>query len=271
MALTDLPTVKNYLKLNTTNSDAILASLINSSSQDFLDETGRQSFDAQTYTEVRDGQGTDFMQLTWWPVNSIASLQIDSLVLAASNAWNSPGYQFDMNGKVSLIGYRFCLGRRNVAITYNAGYPQTSVTNELQTIPSGPGPYTIQVMDPLFLADAGVKFFVGGAALTPVSGAPAAGQYYVTPLGQPYAGLYLFNSGDAGKQVQISYTASGIPSAIIEAVNEMVALRYRDRDHIDTDSMSIGETTTKFVNKEYPLHVQRVMKKYKRYLFGFGF
>jgi hypothetical protein len=51
-----------------------------------------------------------------------------------------------------------------------------------------------------FVADAGVLYATTGLPLTLVASAPAAGQYSVL------AGVYTFNSGDAGKAVLVNYT-----------------------------------------------------------------
>ncbi|WP_298421057.1 hypothetical protein [Rhodoblastus sp.] len=51
-----------------------------------------------------------------------------------------------------------------------------------------------------FDADLGVVYAASGLALTKVASAPAIGQYSVS------AGVYTFNSGDAGKAVLVSYS-----------------------------------------------------------------
>jgi hypothetical protein len=51
-----------------------------------------------------------------------------------------------------------------------------------------------------FVADTGVLYAATGLPLTLVASAPAAGQYSVA------AGVYTFNSGDAGKAVLVNYT-----------------------------------------------------------------
>jgi hypothetical protein len=272
MNLTDLASVKRYMNLATTNSDATLSGLIPSESQTFLDETGRSSFDSQSYSEVRDGHGSDIMQLAYFPVTAVASLQIDSDVMPLSTAWNMRGFQWDALGKISLVGGIFSCGgyftqgRKNVLVNYTAGYLPIIVPSELQTIPATPGPCVIQVAQPNWRTDSGVVYFIGGGPLAPVLGAPTVGQYFV--MGN---GGYLFNAADQGKQVQISYTAAGYPGDIVGAVNEMVLLRYKQRDNIDVKSQRLGETTTTFSGADYPNNVKRIMKKYKRYFYVPGF
>jgi hypothetical protein len=147
MNLTDLQTVKNYIGLSGTNSDAVLTNLIAGQSQAFLDETGRTTFDSETYTEVRDGKGSDIMQLQYFPVTGFTSLQIDSCMIPLSTAYNMRGYQWDALGKVTLICGEFGCRRKNVIPIYTAGYLDTNIVGELQTIPATPGPYTVHIWE----------------------------------------------------------------------------------------------------------------------------
>lgn len=263
MDLTDLATVKSYLNLSSISSDAILASLVSSQSQAFYDLISRASLEPATYTEVRDGRGSDFIQLLNYPVTGVTSLQIDSTIVPASSAWNKMGYQFDELGKLSLIGPCFPCGRRNVVIVYTAGYAPVTMLNELRTIPASP--FTLQAAQSNWRADLNVKFFIGGATLTPVNVAPAAGEYFVTN------GSYIFNVTDTGKQVLLSYTRAGIPMDVVQTVNEMVTVRYRGRDSIGSDTVNIGGTSTSYSRDDYPKDVWLVIKKYKRYFFAPGF
>ncbi len=88
---------------------------------------------------------------------------------------------------------------------------------------AGP-PYVAAVGQSPWLSDAGVVYFSGGAPLSPVTTAPAAGQYCL--LG---GGAYLFNSADAGSQVLISYLAAGTPADVQEAVLRWINLIYKRR------------------------------------------
>ncbi|MGH3430897.1 MAG: hypothetical protein ACRDQZ_25565 [Mycobacteriales bacterium] len=273
MSLTNLAALKRYINLKTVNSDLVLAGLIDSQSQAFLDETGRTTFDSQEQTEIRDGMGSDIMQLSFWPVTGFTSLQIDRRSIPLSTQPFQSGYVWNALGKVSLRCFEFCGGRQNVVAVYTAGYLPVDVFDELQTIPAAPASpdswpqaYTIWVLRPNWQANVQVKFFSGGAILTPVNGLPASGEYYV--LGD---GGYLFAAADAGKQVLMSYSAAGYPADLVGAVNEMVLLRYRQKDQLEVASMSIAGTVTTYNNADYPKDVWRVIKKYKRYFSVPGF
>lgn len=280
MNLTDLATVKRYLSIYTTNSDAKLNGLIPDQSAAFLNETGRTTFDLSSFTEVRDGLGVDTMQLAYFPVVSVESLSISGRVLTASAGWSQRGFLFDALGKITLIGATFSCNpsisfdRKNVVVTYTAGYPNITIANELQTIPAAPTSpqtnwpqaLTIYAGQPNWRSNVSVTFFAGGATLTPVVGAPAAGQYFL--LGN---GAYLFNIADVGKQVFLSYVAAGYPADLVGAVNRMTALRYYQQGHEDLKQNKVAEGTTTYSKEAYPRDVMRVIQNYKKYFFAAGF
>lgn len=79
-------------------------------------------------------------------------------------------------------------------------------TTEGGTIPGTPFQITV-TQSANFHEDLGVRLVSNGTAMTKVASAPAAGQYSVT------AGVYLFNTGDTGKAVLISYAYTPSPAA----------------------------------------------------------
>ena len=84
-------------------------------------------------------------------------------------------------------------------VTPAAGQVATSFA-EADTV-AAVTPFTVTVANAAtFVADAGVLYATTGLPLTLVASAPAAGQYSVL------AGIYTFNSGDAGKAVLVNYT-----------------------------------------------------------------
>lgn len=75
--------------------------------------------------------------------------------------------------------------------------------NEVHSVPSPSGPYTILIAPPgsgTFSKDAGVRYGTTGAPLQKVASGPTIGQYSVS------AGTYTFAAADAGAAVLISYT-----------------------------------------------------------------
>ena len=85
-------------------------------------------------------------------------------------------------------------------------------------------PYALTVSQLPWLSDSGVKYFSNGSPLAVSAIAPTAGQYYLAG-----GGSYLFNAADAGKQVLISYSASGTPADIQETMLRWVNLIYKRR------------------------------------------
>ena len=82
-----------------------------------------------TYVETLDGNAGDRVVLKQYPITAVSSVVVDGYQLPVSTAYNIPGYQFDDIG-VYLIGYLFTRARRNVQISYVAGY--TSVPTDLE-------------------------------------------------------------------------------------------------------------------------------------------
>ena len=84
-------------------------------------------------------------------------------------------------------------------VTRATGYTQVAIT-EAGAVPAST-PWQITVANSAnFVADLEVTYAATGLPLTKVASAPAAGQYSVT------AGVYTFNTADAGKAVLISYS-----------------------------------------------------------------
>jgi hypothetical protein len=79
---------------------------------------------ASDHTEVFDGRGRKRIMMSDYPINSVASVTIGDLwqvsVPPRSNV--SPGYTFSDKFVYVDPPYLFEPGRRNVKITYNAGY-----------------------------------------------------------------------------------------------------------------------------------------------------
>lgn len=83
--------------------------------------------------------------------------------------------------------------------TLNAGQKLWAY-NEAGAVPSS-SPYTYSTANAAnFDADLGIVYAASGLALVKVASAPAVGQYSVA------AGVYTFNSGDAGKAILVSYS-----------------------------------------------------------------
>jgi len=126
-------------------------------------------------------------------------------------------------------------------------------------INQGP-PYTITVLQLPWISDIGVTYFSSGLPLTAVQTAPAAGQYFA--MGN---GVYLFNSADAGKQVQISYLTAGTPADVKLAMLRWINLIYKRRGWEGIRSVSNKDGgSTVYTSFEVDPSVDKVIEYYKR-------
>jgi len=117
--------VKTYLDLANTDtaSDVLLQDLIariGAWAERYCDRT----FAKATYTEQRDGDGTDTLLVRQWPFLSVASLYDDPLrVFGAATQIAAADFAIYANqGMIRLDGRVFSVGIQNVKVTYEAGY-----------------------------------------------------------------------------------------------------------------------------------------------------
>jgi uncharacterized phiE125 gp8 family phage protein len=125
VALVTLTDAKQYLKVTTSNDDAILATLINSVSawiQGYL----KRNLVSKTYTEYYSGDGSNELILRNTPIVSITSIYVDSLrAWASDNLVDSTDYIIKKgSGIVQAFNllYGWTCGESNIKITYVAGY-----------------------------------------------------------------------------------------------------------------------------------------------------
>ena len=102
--------------------DSLLNRLITSSSE-WIKQYCNRDFTAANYTEYRNGWANQTkMALKNYPVNSVASVYINGVLVPASTTTNQTGWV--QNGGFIYLrgGITFTTGYANVVITYNAGY-----------------------------------------------------------------------------------------------------------------------------------------------------
>jgi hypothetical protein len=111
----------------TTTDDVLLQSLltrVSATMQNWMNRT----IPSASYTETRDGNGSDSMVMANKPIIDVASLTIGGKSIPESPDGIQNGYVFGEWG-IYLLGYGFTQGRRNVKIAYTAGY--ATVPNDL--------------------------------------------------------------------------------------------------------------------------------------------
>ncbi len=240
--------------------DPLLENLISASSQDILAYLDRKTLVRTTTTDYFNGTGGFQQYLKQWPAISVSSVNVGTQSLSAASPPNN-GYFLDpFDGfppgrmqYVSLTGYCFSQGVRNVNITYDYGY---CVEDEAWTIGSSPYQITALQSEGLWAQDDGVTY-ANGNALTPVLSSPAVGQYVVVN------GIYTFNSADTGQGVLISY--SYIPNTLSNVCDMLVGEQYRYRQNIGQKSVSVmGNTTISFDNILQTLALDKKLQPFKR-------
>lgn len=274
MNLTYLATVKAYLGITTTASDAQLTRMITALSNMALAYMQRgNNLALTTYTETQSGVGNQQMMLRNWPAISVSAVLISNASygyggsmfgtsglpsppqnIPAQTTFGSNGFALEawdgaLPGKpqnVNLNGYNYPRGNANIQFTYKAGY---CVQNEDQTIPSTPGPYTVtpNVPNGPMSADNTPVYASSGVPFVLVTSSPTIGQYQFSLNASTGIGTYTFAAADEGVAILLNY--SFIPSDLENAVIDMVSERFKYSTRIGEKSHSLGgQETVSFDN-----------------------
>lgn len=143
MAIITTAEFKTWRGITTTDYDTLLGVLIPGAQKNVENWTGR-TFDAATFTEYHDGNGSEMLFLHNPPVNSITSIAYVDSAGTATSTFDSTDYAFDNDtGEVRLFDAvrgvvttddfglvtdspgvypRFVEGWRNVKVVYVGGY-----------------------------------------------------------------------------------------------------------------------------------------------------
>lgn len=269
MNLTYLATVKSYLSITTTTSDAQLTRMISALSNMALSYMQRGNNLARaTYTETQSGVGNQQMMLRNWPAISVSSIKISNASygfggsmfgnsglpsppqnIPAAQQFGSNGFMLEvwdgaLPGKpqnVVLSGYNYPRGNYNIQFVYQAGY---CIQNEPATIPASPGPYTVAPAVPNgpFSQDDTPTYASTGVAFQLVKSSPAQGQYAVSQNASTGVATYTFAAADQGVAIFLNY--SFIPSDLENAVVDMIGERFKYMARIGEKSHSLGGQET---------------------------
>jgi hypothetical protein len=123
--LTDLPSVKAWLGITNTTSDAQLGGLITAVSA-FIPNYLNRNLLSASYVDTVQGNGRDFMLLRQGPVTAISGVawQGTSLTTAGDPIAGTNGFYIDSDEQqrtLRLVGYCFPY-RQAVRVSYTAGY-----------------------------------------------------------------------------------------------------------------------------------------------------
>lgn len=244
--LTTLAAVKAWLGLPAAAgpNDATLSSLVTAASRTIYAALGRTGLLPQSYTETLDLE-TRRVYLRQWPALQVISVLWRGIAIpldANPDLDASMGYALQPADPappgrpqaIDLFGPFHRPGRQCLVVAYRAGY---AIQGETQAIPTT-APYQIAALAPYgpWASDLGVAYWATGAALSPVSFAPGAGQYTATN------GVYGFSAADAGAAVTIGY--GYVPQDVAQAATELAAERFRAAERIGLKSKSVGGMET---------------------------
>lgn len=129
-AMTDVTTLKTWLKDTGSGSDDQLTALIQRVSGFIRGRTNRTTFFNAASTDVLSGNGRDRLILRTRPVTEITSVTVDGVAIPAATGATDSGYLFDEYG-LWLRGYLFTRGIRNITVVYKGGFATASAEAEM--------------------------------------------------------------------------------------------------------------------------------------------
>ena len=251
MDFTTLAAVKQYLGIPTANQDALIQALISRESRLITDFLNADVAPAARVDYPLNGTGRDVLSLPDTPIVIVSSVKLGQTVVPASADGVAYGFTFDESA-VYLVGDVFPRGRRNVFVSWQAGYQGS----EAGFVPVGATPTYTPTDEGRAIQDQGVVYVSNGHTLVLVGSNPAVGQYTFS------GGVYGFNTAEAGAQVRFTYLA--VPAPIEQACIEMVGLDLKQRDNLGINSKSLAGETVSYTTKGMTDSVKEMVAPYKR-------
>ena len=252
MNLTSVQRTKDYLGLLTTGSDTVIAQLIMRASVQVQNWCSR-SFQRNAYTNARlNGTGSQVLRVPDAPIISISALTIENTAIPASADGVAYGYQFDDLNIFLSGGALFPMARRNIGLSYVAGY----TTTEADFIPVANTPTITPTTGGYATTDRGVANSSTGVTFTAVGSGPIANQYSFSN------GTYTFNSADGNKQVVLSYDYA--PGPVEQGVIELVGGDLKQRDNLGIARKSLRDESITYSDKMMPSSVEGLLWPYRK-------
>lgn len=261
--LATLAQCKSWTNATASNLDDVtLQFLITAVSKQVIRQLGRNPL-LNRVVEVRNGSGNSQMFVRQFPIARMNSVNIVGGTLGGmsfagglapfsvpASGGGVPGYIYSDN-LITLIGYRFPIGKANVYLDYIGGY--TDVQYEPVTLASQD--YTAQHAS-TFVQGTGVTY-ADGTPLVKVAASPSRGQYTVTTgtlvmFTVQGGGIYGFSADDIGANVILDYQYGDIPEDLTQIVVEAVAFLSASRKHIGQSANNMGGQGVRFIETALP-------------------
>lgn len=118
--LTTVADVKAFLGITFTTDDALIQTLVSNASA-FIGQYCNRRIMSASYTESYNGYGGDTLVPNNFPITQVASVMVDGVVIPAAGSPTQSGFVND-DKAIYLRGYSFNTGRKNVQVTYTAGF-----------------------------------------------------------------------------------------------------------------------------------------------------
>lgn len=130
--LTTLDKIKAWLGVTAGTEDKLLQQLLTAASA-FIQSKMNRNIVTASYTETYNGLGGDSLMMANYPITAVSSLMADGLAVLPSPGYGQAGFLFD-DTRIYLATDVFSQGRRNVTVSYTAGFATCPVDIEESVI-----------------------------------------------------------------------------------------------------------------------------------------
>lgn len=131
--LTTLEKVKSFLTIEDTDDDTSLQRILTAVSR-YVETYCDRLFISQSFTEYHNGNGENGLVLRQYPVTAVSAVYDDtSRLYPASTLIPASEYVWWEDGRLELDENNcFSSGRKNIKVTYTAGWAQASIPEDIQ-------------------------------------------------------------------------------------------------------------------------------------------
>lgn len=166
-----------------------LAMVVTDAVRDYIE----REIELASYTEVLDSNGTNFVLVNYWPIQTLTSIAINGEPPLVPAAFNVPGYQLDPVNKRKIVfpGRKVARGVSNIAVAYTAGYDLTAPIGSATGLPgslwqalklTASAIYNSAAADPNLTSENTAGVFSGSFQQAGVGAIPPGARSYLQPF-----------------------------------------------------------------------------------------